>query len=73
MIAGTPMCMGCKHFKISPQYMCCGAFPKGIPITIILNSLDHRFPAAGDNGVRYETKGGREYGLAVGPQVQPAS
>ena len=72
MIGGTPMCLGCKHFDFKKQdRFCCTAFPEAIPITIILNSLDHNFPASGDHGVRYVPLGGKEYGLAKRPQVQP--
>ena len=73
MIGGTPMCLGCKHFnfKASDRF-CCDAFPDAIPITIVLNTLDHAFAAPGDNGVRYEPiPGGKVYGLAKRPQVQP--
>lgn len=72
MIGGTPMCFGCRHFnrKLNDRFSC-DAFPDGIPVTIILNTLDHAFPAPDDNGVRYESDGGREYGLAKRPQVQP--
>jgi len=74
MIGGVPMCMGCVHFNSETPELSCTAFHDGIPLTILLNSLDHRFPAPGDNGVRYEHKpGGKTYGLAVGPQVQPES
>lgn len=71
-MSGTPMCMGCKHFKPASPELCCAAFPDGIPLSVILNSADHRFPISGDNGVRYEPMGGKSYGLAVSPQVQPA-
>lgn len=72
MIGGVPMCMGCRHLQMGT--FTCKAYPEGIPTAILLNSLDHRFPAAGDNGVRYELKpGGKTYGLAVRPQVQPES
>ena len=72
MIGGVPMCMGCKYYKPETLELCCDAFPEGIPLTILLNTLDHRFPAKGDNGVHYEHKpGGKSYGLAVRPQVQP--
>jgi hypothetical protein len=72
MIAGVPMCMGCAH--LNKGEFSCKAFSEGIPLVILLNSLDHRFPAPGDNGVHYEPKpGGKSYGLAVRPQVQPES
>jgi|OpeIllAssembly_1097287.scaffolds.fasta_scaffold20314_4 hypothetical protein len=72
MIGGVPMCMGCRHLQRGTFN--CAAFPHGIPLTILMNSFDHRFPAAGDNGVRYEPQpGGKTYGLAVRPQVQPES
>ena len=72
MIGGVPMCMGCTHYNPKTPELSCDAFPEGIPLTILLNSLDHRFSAAGDNGVHYEHKpGGKSYGLAVSFKVQP--
>ena len=74
MIGGTPMCLGCKHYHLKQEdRFCCDAFPEAIPLTIILNSLDHNFPAPGDHGVRYKSNGGTQYGLATRPQVQPTA
>jgi hypothetical protein len=72
MIGGVPMCMGCRHLH-KENRLTCDAYPGGIPLIILLNSLDHRFPANGDNGVRYEPTGEKSYGLAVGPKIQPES
>jgi hypothetical protein len=32
----------------------CDAFPNGIPKAIRKNSIDHRKPLPGDNGIRFE-------------------
>jgi len=72
MIGGTPMCYGCKHFnKATQDRFCCTAFPEAIPLIIILSSLDHHFPALGDHGVRFESSGGKQYGLATRPRLHP--
>jgi hypothetical protein len=34
----------------------CDAFPDGIPIAIWHNRVDHRQPAEGDGGIRFEPK-----------------
>jgi hypothetical protein len=71
MLSGVPMCMGCLHFDPTTPELACSAFPDGIPLAVIMNSVDHRFPMVGDNGIQYVSTGGKSYGLAVSPKVQP--
>lgn len=57
-------CLTCRHFRSpldgAPERTC-AAFPKGIPYDIWWNQADHRKPAKGDNGVRWESFDGAEF------------
>lgn len=44
-------CMLCVHAQPG---MTCVAFPYGIPSQVADNTLDHREPVEGDQGVRFE-------------------
>jgi hypothetical protein len=44
-------CASCRHFAAART---CAAFPDGIPDAILFGQQDHRLPAAGDHGIRYE-------------------
>lgn len=45
-------CVSCKHKH--PHKATCDAFPKEIPMTILLAEHDHKTPYPGDNGILYE-------------------
>lgn len=47
-----PSCLNCRHLRDGGP--ACDAFPEGIPAPILAGEVDHRLPAAGDNGVRWE-------------------
>lgn len=50
-----PQCMECKHRdKKNPAV--CTAFPKGIPLAILTNEVDHKKPYKGDHGIQFEAK-----------------
>lgn len=49
-------CCYCKHLTPSNWTAGCKAFPGGIPDEVLTNSLDHRRPVEGDDGVRFEPR-----------------
>lgn len=50
-------CLTCKHIKwVGGLPSACSAFPKGIPLEIQLNQVNHDVPFKGDNGIQYERK-----------------
>ena len=53
-----PICYDCIHFHDDPEAtkLTCNAFPKGIPLKILLGKADHRRPIKGDNGLQYQDK-----------------
>jgi hypothetical protein len=55
-------CSLCVHDRKNGT---CAAFPKGIPIGITKNEIDHRRPQAGDHGIQWKGKAGREHPLAA--------
>lgn len=46
-----PLCFICRHYLTGYT---CEAFPAGIPDSIIYSEIDHRRPAPGDRGIRFE-------------------
>jgi len=54
-------CSFCRHWLGRKT---CAAFPDGVPAAILDNEHDHREPFAGDNGIRFEAKPGREAAAA---------
>lgn len=62
-------CGACAHLRgpFSPENTTgmtgpfCAAFPAGIPGEVFTNSLDHRQPITGDNGVRWTPRDGAEF------------
>ncbi len=54
----TPICHTCKHWN--DNTLTCKAFPNGIPIAILTNEWDHRYPIGGDHGIQYELEKGAE-------------
>lgn len=46
-------CCYCRHLDDGGG---CPAFPGGIPDAITTNDLDHRRPAVGDHGIRFEPR-----------------
>lgn len=59
-IASKPLCVVCRHFKPGQPGLPCDAFPKGVPEDILINTLDHRKPVEGDQGVQFEVREGQE-------------
>lgn len=52
--AVTSQCLYCKHLSRLDDVetgMVCAAFPGGIPEEILTNSIDHRKPVEGDEGM----------------------
>lgn len=47
----TPLCLSCKH-KV--DLYTCEAFKGGIPVGIVVGSLDHHKPIPGDGGIQYD-------------------
>ncbi len=59
-----PQCMPCKHLRLTRHprgEVHCNAYPDGIPIEILMNEVDHRYPYAGDNGIQFEARPGERY------------
>jgi hypothetical protein len=50
----APQCFQCVHWTADLDVARCAAFPQGIPLAIWHGRVDHRFPVAGDRGVRFE-------------------
>jgi hypothetical protein len=48
-------CAGCRHFG-GRSLPVRAAFPGWIPQPILSNKVDHRLPADGDQGVRFEPR-----------------
>jgi hypothetical protein len=51
MVMEFGQCVFCIHNRGNAK---CSAFPKGIPLEILDNTLDHRKPIEGDNDIRFE-------------------
>ena len=47
-----PQCHDCKHW--TGGTLTCKAFPEGIPLGILMNTIDHRKPIEGDGGIIFE-------------------
>lgn len=62
MIGTVSQCSACRHFR-SPfdhagkDEASCDAFTEAIPVEVYFNTLDHREPIEGDNGVQWESNG----------------
>ena len=50
----TPQCAKCKHYR--PEEIACAAFPDGVPMPILVNNVNHKYPVEGDHGIRFEPK-----------------
>jgi hypothetical protein len=51
-------CELCKNnlwFAKGEKVIHCKAFPKGVPIDILMDRHDHRKPYSGDNGIRFKS------------------
>ncbi len=66
------LCPSCVHWNLETDT--CKAFPRGVPLSIMLGA-DHRRPIAGDGGVVFEQKEGEQaaqnlqmWKKTVGPQ-----
>jgi hypothetical protein len=53
-----PQCGPCIHIG---DHKTCDAFPDGIPDLLFFNVHDHRKPIAGDHGVLFEPRPGRQH------------
>ena len=50
-------CMNCEYYIESDDMSdCCKAYPKGIPLEIFREEVDHTKPYKGDNGIQYKPK-----------------
>lgn len=45
-------CLACKH--LNNNMTTCKAFPKGIPIKILIGKFDHTRPFRNDKNIRFE-------------------
>ncbi len=56
MDSRTVICASCKHLATHRELgiAACIAFPEGIPLSIIQDGFDHRYPHPGDNDVQWE-------------------
>jgi 8-oxo-dGTP pyrophosphatase MutT (NUDIX family) len=55
----NPICNTCTHYTgldVDAGYVC-KAFPKGIPLLIMVSAVDHTKPFEGDGGIVYEAEG----------------
>lgn len=53
----TPQCHSCEWFDYAhPEIARCRVFQDGIPLAILTNKADHRFPYPGDQGFRFQPK-----------------
>jgi len=50
-----PQCMDCEY-RDDESVSRCLAFPKGIPMAILLNEFDHTKPYKGDHGIQFKAK-----------------
>lgn len=50
-IRPIPQCHQCAHWH---HDLTCAAFPEGIPLGILFNTIDHQFPFEGDHGIMFE-------------------
>lgn len=58
VLGDLSQCVSCIHFRpwwTGGQESTCSAYHGGIPDALWLNAVDHRGPADGDNGVRWES------------------
>lgn len=60
MTPAQPLCMKCRHLDLDASEekgkVVCAAFPDGIPDLFWLQGGEHRAPAEGDHGIRFEPK-----------------
>jgi len=49
-------CFRCKHFTEDSLPLACAAFPKGIPVPILVAKADHTEPYEGDHGIQFEPR-----------------
>lgn len=54
MTTYMPQCIFCKHYRKGPEGPECGAYPNGIPHTILRNERDHRRPLPDDHDIQFE-------------------
>lgn len=54
----SPICFKCAHFiGAEPDIgWACKAFPKGIPVEILVSAVDHHRFYPGDGGIRFKPK-----------------
>lgn len=52
MPEGRGICDKCKH--VFEDGNSCKAFPKEIPLSILIGEFDHRKPYEGDKGIQFE-------------------
>ena len=50
----SPLCYSCAHWQRGTSM--CKAYPKGIPVGILSQELDHREELPGDQGIIYLRK-----------------
>jgi len=50
----STQCLACKHWRRKP--ITCRAFPKGIPMEILVGDFDHTKPFESDKGITFEKR-----------------
>jgi hypothetical protein len=67
MQVAAPMCLHCLHFYEEEMILfACAAFPKGIPLPIAHNKVQHIEPYENDNGIQFEKKSSSKGGPGSG-------
>ena len=62
-------CMACARLNSDGER--CEAFPWAIPNDILVNRIDHREPVAGDNGLQFVAREGKQHPFITLPGGKP--